>query len=123
MKKDSGWIDVHDDDVMRAMGFFRPYNQTPRDESVWTKTPEERKRLKKYKRRQEDMHFHSVPEKFIKVPGKLIIQLVKNKKYPNTTYSHKCWQSDVPFILAKYADIVRKYIWNGKTYSPNQLPV
>ncbi len=132
--KESGWIDIHDDDVMRANGLWRPYDVTPRDPSVWTKTNAERKLIKKLRGTWKglDLHFHNVPRKFIQVPGKLIIQLKKNKTYPKTTYSIKCWQSDIPEILAKYTitdkktktsiTAVAKYKWNGKTYSPAELP-
>lgn len=134
-QEEDRWIDVHNDDVMREMGFFRPFNQAPRDESVWTKTPYERRILQSVKHscnKNEDMHFHSTPAKFIRVPGKLIIQLKKNRVYPKTTYSTKCWQSDIPSILAQYVitnhklniteSVVAKYTWNGKTYYPGELP-
>lgn len=134
-QEEDRWIDVHNDDVMREMGFFRPFNQTPRDESVWTKTPYERRILQSVKHtygKKEDMHFHSIPAKFIKVRGKLIIQLKKNKVFPKTTYSIECWQSDIPNILSKYTitnnklkiteSIVAKYTWHGKTYYPGELP-
>lgn len=134
MKKETkaeGWIDVHDDNVMRAMGLWRPYDRIPRDKSVWTKTDSERKALKRVKHSSKrDMHFHAIPRKFIRVYGNLIIQLKKNKMFPKTTYSIPCWQSNIPQILSKYIvnkhnrseSIVAKYKWNGKTYYPNQLP-
>ena len=80
------WIDVHNDNVMREMGFLRPFNQAPRDESVWTKTPNERRllRIAKSACKKEDMHFYTVPRKFIPLQGKLIIYLRKNKVYPKT---------------------------------------
>lgn len=46
-----GWIDVHNDNAMRKAGFFRPYDITPRDPSVWTKTAKEKALLKKVKSR------------------------------------------------------------------------
>lgn len=128
------WIDVHNNDVMREMGFLRPLPQAPRDESVWRKTPNERRLLRNVKHvvKGEDMHFHSVPHKHIHVRAKLIIQLKKNKKYPNTTYSTECWMSDIPDILDKYQvtnpktkyseSAVVRYSFNGKTYAPNELP-
>ena len=128
------WINVHDDDVMREMGFFRPFNQAPRDESVWTKTPYERRILKKVHstKKGKDMHFHTIPKKIIRVRCKLIINLYKNKWFPKTTYSTECWQHEIPEILAKYrvtnsktgysTSVVRKYSWNGKTYNPSDLP-
>ena len=132
-QQEDSWVNIHDDNVMREMGIFRPYVQSSRDESVWTKTPNERRLLKvvKHTYKKGDMHFYTVPNKFIKVYGKLIIQLKKNKKYPKSTYSVKCWQSDIQNILSKYTvetnnktvkNIVAKYSWNGRTYYPGELP-
>lgn len=133
-KEENRWINVHDDNVMREMGFFRPFEQSPRDEGVWTKTPNERRLLKVVKRtgKGEDMHFHSVPSKFIGVQGKLIVQLRRNKVFSKTTYSIKCLQSDIQNVLSKYVvtnhrlnipeSVVVKYTWNGKTYYPGELP-
>lgn len=47
--KPEGWVDVHNDDDMRKNGLWRPYDVTPRDPSVWTKTPKEKAALKKAK--------------------------------------------------------------------------
>lgn len=133
-KEEDRWIDVHNDDVMREMGFFRPFNQSPRDESVWRKTPNERRLLRNVKRQGKgnDMHFHSAPHKHIPVRAKLIIQLKKNKKYPNTTYSTECFMSDIPDIISQYRvvnprtnyseSVVAKYSFNGRTYAPNEVP-
>lgn len=133
-QEEDRWIDVHNNDVMREMGFLRPFPQAPRDESVWRKTPNERRLLRnvKHVEKGKDMHFHSVPHKHIHVRAKLIIQLKKNRKYPNTTYSTECWMSDIPNILAKYQVVnpkteysesaVARYSFNGKTYVPNELP-
>lgn len=49
--KPKGWINVHDDDEMRKNGLWRPYNVTPRDPNVWTKTPKEKEALKRAKSR------------------------------------------------------------------------
>lgn len=133
-QEEDRWINVHNDDVMREMGFLRPFPQAPRYESVWRKTPNERRLLRNVKHvgKGEDMHFHSVPYKHIHVRAKLIIQLKKNKKYPNTTYSTECWMSNIPDILAKYQvtnpktkyseSAVARYSFNGKIYAPNELP-
>lgn len=132
--KDDRWIDVHDDDVMRAMGLWRPYNQKPRDPSVWTKTPAERRLLKKLRHTWKglDMHFHSVPRKRGVVRAKLIIQLLRNNIFPKTTYSQECWNTEVGDILRKFMvtdpktgyeeSAVAKYSFNGKTYGPKELP-
>lgn len=133
-ERDERWIDVHDDDVMREMGFFRPFNQKPRDPSVWTKTPYERKLLKKMKSRtpKGDNHFHSAPIKHIPIRAKLIIQLNKNRVFDKTTYSTTCWQHEIPYILMNYNVVdhrtgdaisaVKWYNWNGKKYSRCELP-
>lgn len=127
-------IDVHDDDVMREMGFFRPFNQKPRDPSVWTKTPYERKLLRKMKAStpKGDSHFHNSPIKHIPIRAKLIIQLYKNDIFDKTTYSTTCWQHEIPFILSNYMvtdkktgyaeSAVRWYNWNGRKYLRRELP-
>lgn len=120
--KPEGWVDVTDDNQMRANGFFRPFDQAPRDPDVWTKTAKERKAIKA-KSWKNMGHFNSCPRKFIQVRDKLIIQLKKNKEYPKTTYSIECWQSDIPEILSKYIftknkqtqSLVSWYKFNGKT--------
>lgn len=127
-KEEDRWINVHDDDVMREMGFLRPFLQKPRDESVWSKTNYERKLLKKLRHsvKGKNMHFHIIPCQFKPVRCKLIINLYKNKKFNKTTYSTVCWQHEIPSVLANYqlsnVNLVRKYSWNGKTYKSNELP-
>ena len=65
------------------------------------------------------------------VYGKLIVTLLKNNTFPKTTYSIKCWQHQIPEMLAKFwyskngytASLVAKYSWNGRTYrSTKDLP-
>ena len=133
-KETISWTNVHDDNEMREMGFLRPFNQTPRDKGVWTKTPYEKRILKRMRHSYKggDTHFHSVPRKTIRVRCKLIVNLFKNEHFGKTTYSTKCWQHEIPEILARYqvtnnktkqsASVVRKYSWNGRTYSPSELP-
>lgn len=132
-EEEDRWIDVHDDNVMREMGFFRPFNQTPRDRSVWTKTPNERRLLKEFRHSvKEEMRTGVPPRKIIPVRAKLIIQLKKNRKYPKTTYSTECWQHEIGDILSQYfqrnnktnyvENIVAKYTFNGRTYGPNERP-
>lgn len=125
-------VNVHDDALMVSLGMRQPL-LTPRDKSVWTKTPNERRILKnvKYSSRGGG-HFHTIPFKSIPVKSKLIIQLQNNKVYPKSTYSIECLQSDIPNIISKYVvtnkksgvskNIVVKYSWNGKSYKPNQIP-
>lgn len=130
-REEDRWIDVHNDEVMREMGFLRPFNQAARDKSVWTKTPSERHLLSKFRwGTSRNMHLHSVPVKHIPIRAKLIIQLKKNKKYPKTTYSTECWQHEIDDILMKYCQssaglaesLVAKYTFNGKTYGPKERP-
>lgn len=132
--RDDLWVDVHNDKVMRDMGFFRPFNQAPRDESVWSKTLEELRKLKQVKHSiKEDGHFNATPKKFVKVSGKLVIWLKKNKVFPKTTYSTTCWINNIGDILSNYVvnnkklgiaeSVVTKYSFNGKTYKPGELPV
>ena len=128
-KKDPLWIDVHNDEVMRKMGFRRPFDQSPRDKSVWTKTPNERRLLKEVKcsYKNEDMHFHMPPTKRCTVRAKLIVQLKKNKVFPNTTYSFICSNTAVNNILgtfkgSKSEDLVSKYSYNGIAYTANERP-
>lgn len=129
------WINIHSDEAMRDAGFVRCSPQSSRDKSVWTKTPNERRMLLEAKhsyKKKGNEHFHSIPDKFIRVPGKLVIYLKKNKVFPKTTYSTECWQSNIPSILSQYIiinhklklseSLVAKYSWNGKTYLPGKLP-
>ena len=126
------WVDVHNDTLMVELG-IRPAMLSPRDKTVWTKTPNERRLLKSLRRSGKGrIHFHSVPEKSIPVRTKLIIQLVKNDKFPKTTYSTECWQHEIKNILLQYYKrnkktgvnecLVSKYTYNGKTYAPNERP-
>ena len=132
-EKDDRWIDVHDDAVMREMGFNR-FEKTPRDESVWTKTPRERQLLKKIRHTWKglDLHFHSVPPKRGTVRAKLIVQLKSNDVFPKSTYSFECLNTHISDILGKFKvidpvtgwseSVVAKYSYNGRTYAPNELP-
>lgn len=126
------WVDVHNDALMVELG-IRPAMLSPRDKTVWTKTPNERRLLKSLRRSGKGrIHFHSVPEKSIPVRTKLVIQLVKNDKFPKTTYSTECWQHEIKNILLQYYKrnkktgvnecLVSKYTYNGKTYAPNERP-
>lgn len=131
--KEDRYIDVHNDEVMNEMGLYRPSLQTPRDKSVWTKTPNERRLLRELRHSmKKDMHLHSIPVRYIPIRGKLVIQLKKNKKFTKSTYSTDCWQHEINDILLKYfwrnsktkypESLVLKYSFNGKTYQPNERP-
>lgn len=131
-------IDIHNDDEMRENGLWRPYDQTPRDPSVWTKTKKEKEDLKNMKSRwkKEDMHFHSIPVKQTNIKAKLIVYLGKEankvKKFDRTTYSSQCYLHNIENVLSKYKvwnnkmkrfdNLVVKYSYNGKTYEPHERP-
>lgn len=126
-KQNGQWVNVYDDDSIRNAGVLRPYKQSNRDKDVWTKTPSEKRFLKSIKRFNEDGHFHNKPIKYAPLFSKLIIYLKKNKHFPKSTYSTKCWLNDIPYIIGKYnlkdnKPIVLKYSFNGKTYSPSEIP-
>ena len=133
-KEEDRWIDVHDDNVMREMGFMRPFNQSPRDKSVWQKTPNERRLLRNVKHsvKNRDMHFHAAPAKRATVCAKLIIQLRSNKVFPKSTYSQECLNTHIGDVLGRFRitdpktgyseSIVAKYSYNGRTYAPNEVP-
>ena len=126
------WVDVRDRELMIKLGIHPPY-ATPRDPSVWTKTPNEKRLLRSLRKSVKGrIHFGTPPRKHIPVRAKLIIQLKKNKKFPYTTYSTECWQHEIGDILLNYYQtnkktgfsecLVSKYVYNGKTYSPNERP-
>lgn len=127
IQQDEG-IDVHDDNLMIKLG-IRPPHLQPRDESVWTKTPNE-KRLVKNVRRKGKMHMGVSPVTHIPLKAKLIIQLKSNKKFPNSTISTECYMHEIGNILSKYYQwknktnecLVIKYVYNGKTYKPTERP-
>lgn len=132
-QEENRWIDIHNDDIMREMGFFRPFLQSPRDSSVWTNTQYEERILREVRHSvKQDMRPYSIPVKHIPVRGKLVIQLKKNKKFPKSTYSTECWQHEIGDILMKYywknnktgysECLISKYAFNGRTYKPNERP-
>lgn len=131
-REEDRWVDVHDDELMIELG-IRPPHAAPRDKNVWTRTPHEKKVLRSERcKHKERIHFHNVPRKSIPVKARLIIYLKNNKKFPNTTYSTECLQHEIGDILFKYYAknrktgytecLVTKYIYNGKTYAPNERP-
>lgn len=115
------WVDVNNDELMTSLG-LRPPHQQPKDPSVWVKTKQEKKALRKV-RRKHPMHMHSVPYKHIPVQDKIVIQLKKNKQFPYTTYSTICYMSQIDSILNFYGtNNVAHYSFNGKTYMPSERP-
>lgn len=133
MKKEtnSSWINIHDDELMVKLG-IRPKPLPEKDSSVWTKTLKEKKALRSYRcEHKENMHFGSIPKRSNPVQAKIIIQLVKNNKFPHTTYSKVCNMNKIDDILnsftyitknGKTVNVVAKYKYNGKEYSPNERP-
>lgn len=126
------WVNVHDDALMVKLGLRSPMLE-PRDKSVWSKTPNERRLLKTLRRSSKEIiHFHTIPRKSIPVRARLIIQLKKNNKFSKTTYSTECWQHEIDNILLNYYQrnkkngmnecLIDHYKYNGKTYDPNERP-
>lgn len=126
------WVDVHDDALMIELG-IRPPALAPKDPSVWTKTPYERRMLRSYRRiHKGKMHTGVAKIKPIPVRAKLIIQLKSNKKFPYSTYSTVCNMHEIGNILLRYRQwnkrtgfsesLVLKYSYNGRTYKPEERP-
>lgn len=134
--REENWIDIKNDELMVKEGLRQPKLE-PRDESVWSKTPNE-KRILRSVRDKSKLHTSVIPTKSIPVRSKLIIYLEKNNVYPKTTISTECWQHEISEIISNYMivdkknskkdktvykNIVLKYSWNGKTYRNNELPI
>lgn len=126
-------IDVTDDALMVAEGLRAP-NREPRDPSVWSKTLEEKAKLRVLRNTKYKFGRWPAPTKVISMSGKLIVytngvqtgynKVLKRSIY-KTTFSHECIMSDIPYLLSKYKtdrSAVLKYQWNGTTYSPDSLP-
>lgn len=128
----NGWIDIHDEELMIAFG-IHPQMLASKDSSVWTKTEQERKLLKKYRSEHKGkMHIGTPPKREIPVKAKMIVQLKKNKKFKHTTYSKVCYMDQIDDVLSSFyeldnrtklpVNVVLKYSFNGKTYKPNERP-
>lgn len=137
------WIDVHDHDLMVSLGIQLPYYEG-RDPSVWSKTKAEKEQLASMKARCSTVLPRQWPYEPRRSPifANLIVRIRPSNKFKfidkhgneqkKTYFSHKnVCLSDISSILDKYyvwKDKMRKtlvisYTWNGKTYSPNELPV
>lgn len=112
---------------------LKPGMQIPRDSNVWQKTEAERKLLQKLRHSDKSNgHFYNAKIRIPSLYDKIIIQLYKNNQFNKTTYSHYCWQKDIPEILNKYSiydsksgtnkSLISFYSWNGKKYKPTELP-
>lgn len=128
--KEDIWVDVHDEALMVSLG-IHPKQAEPRDESVWTKTPKEKRLLASMRRKSKKFYGGLTPVKPIPVECKLIIYLKKNKRFPKTTYSVICRQHKIGEHLGRYIimdkngninSLVDHYYYNGKTYRPNERP-
>lgn len=130
-------IDIYNDDELRANGIWRPFDVTPRDPSVWTKTKKEKEAVRimraKWKNRG---HFPYLGKKQVNIRAKLIIYLNKDKNkykgFDKSVISTECYPHNIDDILLKYVvhnkrlnrpeNLVLKYSYNGKTYAPNERP-
>lgn len=113
-------VDVNNDAEMVSAGIRNPFVK-PRDPSVWTKTEKERKVWKKHRHFPAPNIRWAAPERISKYSAKLIVQV---QGLENTTYSHKCTDIDVSYILGKYktehCSIIGAF-WNGREISPEGL--
>ena len=119
-REENRWIDVHDDNIMHEMGLVRQPLRIPRDKSVWTKTPNERRILRNVKCSNKlNMHFHSVPLKQGTVRAKLVVQLKHNKKFNKSTYSFICLDTEINSILSQFQvsskSVIKRYSYDGRT--------
>lgn len=127
IKKDKP-VNVHDDNEMRMVGFFRPFNVITPD---FSKTKKEKKALKKAKERTQEIgdgHIHMFVKPYSPVRAKIIVHLRKNKSFPYTVYSALRYQDQIDDFLNKFCSsktgksLVVKYSFNGKTYKFNERP-
>lgn len=131
-KEKNSTVDVHNEALMVELGIHPP-KVASKDPNVWNKTPKERKLLKALRKSHKGtIHFNSIPDKVIPVQAKLIIQLKKNNKFPNTTYSYNCWMHQIDEILSHYSQyntskkcnetLVNWYAFNGQKYNSGDRP-
>jgi hypothetical protein len=82
----------------------------------WAKSEEEHQLLQKYKCKQRDGHFHTIPPKQNSVYNKLIIQLKSNDMFPKSTYSFMCYDGNVKNLVNRFnekGNFVHNYSFNG----------
>jgi hypothetical protein len=126
MKKNvkSERVNVRNDNEMRLNGFFRPFEQAKRDVSVWSKTDNDRKLLKRLKHSMKgDWHFHAIPRPRPLCKAKLIVRLKNNKKFKKSVYSFECFDTEINDLIASFGHVnkngyhvspVISYSFNGK---------
>ena len=120
-KKELDPVNVHDQQLMIDLG-CNPKNRVICD---FSKTAEEKRELKKLRRREGrgfyNQKWASREKPVIPVYSKLIVYV-----YGENTKSIQCNQADIPDILLRIKrDPNRKllkYQWNGRTYQPNEIP-
>ena len=136
------WVDVHNHSLMVYLGCRQPI-YVGRDPKLWKKTSKEKELLKQMKSRCTTILPRQWPytEKRSIFSAKLIVRIRPSNKFKfkdkngnnqkKTYFSHpNICESDIPNILAKYyvwkekarQSLVISYEWNGKKYSPNELP-
>lgn len=130
-------IDIYNDDEMRANGLWRPFNVTPRDPNVWTKTNKEKEGVKNMRAKWKNRgHFPYLGKKHVNIRAKLIIYLSKDKNkykgFDKAVIATECYLHNIEDILSKYTvwnkrlnkseNLVLKYSFNGKTYATNERP-
>lgn len=121
------WTDVHDSALKISLG-IEPPDMSPKDPTVWTKTPKEKKLLKKYRKRHKKDILVSgcAPIRHTPIYGTLIVYIL-GKKLPKTTFSYYCNLAEIREVLNKFRgksgqSTVRYYIWLGKRYDVTQTP-
>lgn len=119
-------IDIRNKNLMIKLGIHYPDYEEPN----FSKTLKERKLLNKLKRGSSDIgRMYGIPKETpFPLYDKLVICLKKNNNFPKTTYSYKAWQYQISNIIRSFKNkkgnsVVDHYIWNGKNYSPTELPV
>lgn len=119
-KKEEKRVNVNNDLEMVSLG-IRNKKLTPRDPSVWTKTDKEREAWKKQRRFPAPSSRWGSEKRYPKFNGRLILHVKYSDK---TTYSHSCYEEDIPYIIGKYKSgkcSVTKVWWNGKDVSSKYL--
>ena len=118
-------VDVMNDAMMVAEGIRVPMLK-PRDPSVWTKTADERRKLKIAKARDNtkfETRWVAHRKQSCPLVANMIFHVIPTDKFPKTTYSFNCPLHEIPRILKKFKKVmVGEYKWNGKTYQREQLP-
>lgn len=126
MKKEEGWINVHDEALMISLG-MHPRNWIAPD---FSKTHKEKVALKKARLASDEVSHSSINFKEASFPlyTKVIVILKKNDNFKERVHSRKLWMYQLANYLSQFCtkkgkSVVDHYIYNGKTYYPGELPV